>query len=503
MTINNRKHAIIALFAGAMLPLAFAPFGLYPITFFSLAILFWLWLESTPRQAAILGLLFGMGQFGMGVSWVYVAINTFGNAVAPLAALLTALFVTTLALFPALAGFMVARFRMRMRKPSSGWQLLLLMPLAWSLFEWLRGWLLSGFPWLSLGYSQIDSPLRGWAPIIGIYGLNWLIALVSGALVWWWSTRHQAGRHNWRATIIVIGVFISGQLLTYIDWVTPTGKSLSVALVQGNVEQETKWVRSGLQQRIDRYTELTRPLLGNHQLIVWPENSITQFYDRLEDNFFNPMGESAKEQGSEIVLGAPVQRDDGRYYTSMVVAGDTERQYHKKHLVPFGEFLPLESLLRGLIDFFNMPMSDFASGPEVQPPLALAGTLAAVTICYEDLFGEEYLSQLPEAEILLNGSNNAWYGDSLAAHQHLEIARMRSLEFGRWTLRATTNGISAIIDSKGAIQKRSPQFEQAVVTGVVEPMQGATPYVFWGNWLVILLMIAGLGSVAYRVVKNK
>lgn len=499
MIADNRKRGVIALIAGALLPFAFAPFGFYPITFFSLAILFWLWLDSSPRQAAAFGLLFGLGQFGVGVSWVFVAINTFGNAVAPLAALLTALFVGFLALYPALVGFTIAKLRMRLVNTSSAFVLLLLMPLVWMLLEWLRGWLLTGFPWLNLGYSQIDSPLRGWAPVVGIYGLNWLIAIISGALVWWWIARTKSGSFNRSAVLVIVVILASGHALSYIDWVSPNGKKLSVALVQGNVAQETKWVSGGLEQRIERYSELTRPLLGKHQLIVWPENAITQFYHRLEEAFFNPMGVNAKEQGSEIVLGAPVLRADDRYYTSMVVAGDAQRQYHKKHLVPFGEFLPLDSLLRGLIDFFNMPMSNFARGPEMQPPLSVAGTLAAVTICYEDLFAEEYLSQLPEAEILLNGSNNAWYGDSLAAHQHLEIARMRSLEFGRWTLRATTNGISAIIDSNGVIKKRSAQFEQAIITGVVEPMQGATPYVIWGNGLVILLMVSGFGIVGYHI----
>ncbi len=497
MSTDQRKRGAIALMAGALLPLAFAPFGLYPVAFFSLATLFWIWFDSTPRHAALFGLLFGLGQFGVGVSWVYVAIHIFGHAAAPLAALLTALFVITLALFPAVAGYMVAQLRWRMKGASSGWLLLLLMPLIWALFEWIRGWIFTGFPWLGIGYSQIDSPLRGWAPIVGIYGLNWLVALTAGALVWWLKDR-QTGRLNRGAIAVVITALASGQALSYIDWTEATGKKLSVALVQGNVAQESKWSREGLQRRLDRYVEMSRPLQGRYDLIVWPENAITQFYHRLEDGFFNPLGEGARAQGSEIVMGVPVQRSDGRYHVSMVVAGDAARQYYKRHLVPFGEFLPLDGLLRGLIDFFNMPMSDFAGGPELQPPLSVAGTLAALSICYEDLFGEGYLSQLPEAEILLNGSNNGWYGDSLAAHQHLEIARMRSLELGRWTVRATTNGISVIIDPHGVITHRSAQFEPAVVTGEVQPMQGSTPYIIWGNRLAVLLMVAGLGIVGYR-----
>jgi len=491
-----KMRAVVAIVAGALLPLAFAPFGLYPLSFLSLALLFWLWLESSPKEALLLGLLFGIGQFGTGVSWVFVAINTFGHAALPLAVFLTALFVLYLALFPALAGFAVVRLKILLPKGSTAFLLIALMPLLWSIVEWIRGWMLTGFPWLNLGYSQIAAPLRGWAPLVGIYGLNWLIAISAGLLVWWWSSRVLINR---RALMGLLLLFGTGQLLTLVEWTEPAGKAIAVALVQGNVEQETKWRPEGLQERLDRYTEMTRPLLGKYKLIIWPENAITQFYHRLEVDYFNPMAADASEQGSEIILGAPVLRDDGRYYTSMVVAGDSSRQFHKQHLVPFGEYLPLDSLLRGLIDFFNMPMSNFAPGPEGQGPLTVAGTTAAVTICYEDLFGEELLAQLPEAEILLNGSNNAWYGDSLAAHQHLEIARMRSLELGRWTLRTTTNGITAIIDPRGVINNRSRQFESAVVSGVVQPMQGTTPYIIWGNWLVILLMLTGLGIVGYRI----
>jgi apolipoprotein N-acyltransferase len=498
MAVSRRIKSVVALLAGALLPLAFAPFGLYPIALLSLGLLFWLWSDSSPKDALLHGLLFGIGQFGVGVSWVFVAIHTFGNAVMPLALLLTALFVLTLALFPAIAGLLVARLRERLTGHSTAFVSILLMPLIWSLIEWLRGWILTGFPWLNLGYSQIDSPLRGWAPVVGLHGLNWLVAIIAGIALWWWQERHRTGRFNGRAAAAIVLLLGSGQILTHVEWTSAKGRALSVALVQGNVEQSTKWVSGGLQQRLDRYTEMTRPLLGSYQLIVWPENSITQFYHRLEEDFFNPMAQSAREQGSEIVLGVPVLRDDNRYYTSMAVAGDSSRQFYKHHLVPFGEYLPFDSLLRGLIEFFNMPMSNFISGARDQSPLVVAGTKAAVTICYEDLFGEELLSQLPEAEILLNGSNNAWYGNSLAPHQHLQIARMRSLELGRWTLRATTNGISAIIDPHGVINKRSPQFEQAVVTGVVQPMQGTTPYIIWGNWLVILLMVVGLAIVGYR-----
>jgi apolipoprotein N-acyltransferase len=346
--------------------------------------------------------------------------------------------------------------------------------------------LLTGFPWISLGYSQIDSPLAGWAPILGVYGLSWLVALTAALLVLIRLRYH----HVITGTLLL--VWISGWGLQHVQWTQPQGQEKSVALVQGNVPQATKWDPQQVRNRLQRYADLTRPLFPQHQLIVWPENSITVFYDRIKDSYFKPLVEEAKKYDSSLLIGIPIQKEDrAGYYTSMIMPTDDEQMYHKRHLVPFGEYLPLE-WLRGLIRFFDLPMSRFSAGATDQKPLEIAGVTAAMSICYEDAFASELLTQLPQATILINGSNNAWFGDSFAPHQHLQIARMRSLETQRPTLRAATNGISAIINSNGEIVERSQQFVAAVVKGNIQPRQGVTPFIVMGNYLIITLLLLGL-----------
>jgi apolipoprotein N-acyltransferase len=453
---------LLALVAGALLPLAFAPLALWPLALLSLALLFWLWQRVPGRSAAMIGFIYGLGLFGVGVSWVYVAIHEFGHSPPPLAALLTLLFVAFLALFPALAGYLMRRWPL-----SPALQLLLAAPLAWLVSELLRGWLLSGFPWLLLGYVTLDTPLAGLAPWIGIHGQSLLVALTAAALLWLAQQWRQWRRASMVAVLLILLCWPLASLLSLRATAEPLSAPLRVALVQGSVDQQTKWQASTLRQRLETYTELTLPHLGQVDLIVWPENAITTFYHRLRADWLDPLARSAAAKGSEIVIGIPVQDSDGeRYYTSAVNL-NSGHLYHKRHLVPFGEFMPLERWLRGLIALFDLPMSSFSAGPQQQPPFIAAGRRMAVTICYEDIFPWEYRHELANAELLLNLSNNGWYGDSLAPHQHLQIARMRSLESGLPQIRATTSGISAVIDGRGAIIVQSAQFVPATLTATL------------------------------------
>jgi apolipoprotein N-acyltransferase len=480
---------LFAFLAGALLPLAFAPFGFYPLGVLSLALLFYLWHEATPPQAAWRGFLFGLGQFGLGVSWVYVAIHDFGGTPLFVAALLTLLFVSVLAAIPALVGYLAARWRGGRR--IHGWRLVLFwLPAWWTLGEWLRGWLFTGFPWLNLGYSMSDAPLHGYAPLLGVYGVTLAVALSAGALGWLW----QEPRRGWRLALpLLLVLWGAGALLGRIEWTTPLGAPLRVTLIQGNVPQSTKWDPAQISYRLQTYADLTRENLEGSDLIIWPENAITVFYHTLAEGYFEPLAEEARATHTDLILGVPLLDDDGkRYYTTMMSLGSHHGFYRKRHLVPFGEFMPLESVLRGLITFFDLPMSSFSPGSRQQPLLEAAGHKIAATVCYEDAFGEEMIDFLPEATLLVNGSNNAWYGDSLAPHQHLQISRMRALETGRPMLRATTNGISAVIDARGQLQVTSPQFEQAVIHGVIQGRSGSTPYIDVGNWSVILLLLSGL-----------
>ncbi|MGW8228933.1 MAG: apolipoprotein N-acyltransferase, partial [Gammaproteobacteria bacterium] len=489
---HSKATWLWCLLAGASLPLAFAPFNLFLLAYFAPLVLFNYWLGATPRQAAWLGYLFGLGMFGVGVSWVYVAIHVFGYAPVPLALVMTTAFVAFLALYPALQSYVAVTFQQRLGL-SRTTSLLLIYPSVWVLVEWLRGWFLTGFPWLNLGYSQLNTPLAGIAPVLGVYGVSWATALTAGlVLIILLAVKH-------RTRLLVGGglamLFIGATGLSAMEWTEKYGDPIKVSLLQGNAPQMTKWDPDQIQARLDLYANLTRQHWDS-DLIFWPENAMTTFYHTLADDYFAPLVAEAKQHGTDLVVGVPVlDLQTDQYYSSFVVPGDNPKMYHKRHLVPFGEFVPLESLLRGLISFFDLPMSSFSRGSDDQPPLKAAGQLLAPTVCYEDAFGEEVINFLPQATLLINGSNNAWYGDSFAPHQHLQISRMRALETGRPLLRATTNGISAIIDYKGYVVKRSPQFETYVLSGEVQPRSGATPYVRWGNWPVIVVGFLVLGVV--------
>lgn len=478
---------LIALLAGAGLPLAFAPFSLIPLIVILPAVLFWLWLDASPKQAFRLGFAFGMGLFGVGVSWVYVAIHVYGHTMAPVAAFMTLLFVAFLALIPALQGYTSVRLLSAYRNHHryEWFALLLILPTVWVFFEWLRGWVLTGFPWLNLGYSHIDSPLAGAAPSLGVYGISWLSILSSGLLVL--MVRQQAWRIQAGVSLVVIwlGAFLLGQ----VEWTQPVDKPITVSIVQGNVPQLTKWDPKMVQVRLNTYADLTRKHWDS-DLIFWPENSISVFYHDIKEQYFKPLEEEARASDTELIVGLPYMDLQTRlYYSSLVSMGNTPGVYHKRHLVPFGEYVPLGFLIRGLVNFFDLPMSNFSRGEKQQTILRAAGQPMAPSICYEDAFGEEVIDFLPEATLLINGSNNAWYGDSLAAHQHLQIARMRTVETGRMLIRATTNGISAFVDHRGKIVSRSPQFETFVLTGKVQPRNGATPYVRLGNTPVVIAMM--------------
>lgn len=473
------RHDLIALLTGALLPLAFAPFALYPLALLLPAMLFWLWLQAlTPKRAMRQGLLFGVGFFGVGISWVYVAIDVSGQSGVVMATLLTLLFVLVLALFPALIGYLAVWLRRRLQLAEPTF-LLLLLPALWFLVEVLRGWVFSGFPWLTLGYSQIDSPLVGWAAVIGVGGISLLLALMAGSLVLAWR------QHSLLPLLLVAIVTLSGWGLATLTWVEPAGQVIRVAIIQGNQPQLTKWDPSKVRQRLEVYAQLTQQVLPESDLVVWPENAITVFYGDYKQDYFDPLAQMARDFSSDIVVGVPLQAETGTgYYTTLTALGRSgEQHYLKTHLVPFGEFLPFDTLLRGVIDFFNLPMSSFSAGPIDQLPLRVAGEIAAVTICYEDAFPSVARRNLPESTFLINGSNNAWYGDSLAPHQHLEIARMRAVESGRPVVRATTNGISALIGERGGLLATSRQFETVVLQGEIQAMTGATPYI-QGGYLV-------------------
>jgi apolipoprotein N-acyltransferase len=474
---------LLSVAGGAVAVFAFAPFGWYLLALPALAILFNQWLSDTPRQAFRHGGLFGIGFFGFGVSWVYVSVHHYGHVMLPVAALVAALFILVLALFPAVLGYLLRRFF-----KAAEWMLLLLVfPAGWLLCEWLRGWVFTGFPWLNIGASQIDSPLAGYLPLIGEFGVGWLAAFTAGALLCVLRERRRAG-----VLLLPALAWGAGAWLDHQQWSSPRGDAITVSLVQGNVAQEDKWQPENMQETLTRYAEMT--FNGTHSdVYVWPETAIPAFYDQVDESYIPFLQEQLEEQGATMLTGIPVlDRDNWQYYNGIVALGQPVAFYYKQHLVAFGEYLPMRWLIGDTLDALAVPNADFTPGPAGQPLLQADGYPVGTSICFEIAFGQLIAAAVPEAAMLVNVSNDGWFGDSLAPHQHLEIARVRAKETGRPLLRATNTGISAIIDHRGDIVARSAQFEQAVVRGEIVPMQGATAFVRFGNWPVLVIAVLSL-----------
>lgn len=489
-SVPGRAGDLTALVAGGLFPLGFAPFGWWPLTLFALAALFAVLHPLPPRRALLRSWLFGVGLFGVGTSWVYVSIHTYGHAPVPVAILVTGLFVALLALFPALLGYFAARLVTR----PSPWLPVVVLPAGWVLLDWLRSWLFTGFPWLNLGYSQIDSPLGGFAPVIGVHGVGLAAALSAGLLV----ALLRYGR-RWLSALVLAGLWGIGVLLGHTQWTVPAGEPLKASLIQGNIAQGVKWDRAQRRPTLERYLAMTRAHWDS-DVVVWPESAIPALYHQVADGYLAVLEDEARASHTDLLIGLLVYDFvKENYYNSIMSLGSERGFYHKHHLVPFGEYFPIQGWLRDRLEFIDLPNSDFTAGAAKQPLLHVAGHKVASLICYEAAFGEELLPYLPEAELLVNVSNDGWFGDSLAPHQHLEIARMRALETGRYLLRATNTGISAIIDPRGKLLGVTPQFESTVLTGQVEPRAGATPYVRAGNFPVVvaalLLLVAGVAFV--------
>lgn len=488
---NPYAQLLAALAAGGVGVLGFGPFGLFWATPLSAAVLVWLWWDVPPGRAAWLGFAWGAGLFGIGVSWVYVSMHVYGGMPPWMAVLVVIVFVAILSLYPALVGWVHRRFL----APHGPVGLVAGLPALWALSEWIRGWAFSGFPWLSLGYSQVDSWLSGWSAVLGVYGVSWLAMLTSVLLVA--GVRYGRG-WRWCAVLALGAVWIGGLGLSQVRWAEADGDPVAVALVQGNVPLDRKWAADQRPEILNRYLTLSNQL-EDRDLVVWPESALPYFIHEVDDRIWRSM----RRHPADFVLGMLEQRTDGRdvrAYNSVVAITERDPQiYRKSHLVPFGEYLPLKPLFGWVIDYLEIPMSDFNAweGPK-QGPLRAAGTRLGITVCYEDAFPEETARPLPDAGVLVNVSEDAWFGDSLAPHQRIQMARMRALETARPMLRAANTGVSAVIDHRARVTAESSQFVATVVKGSVQPMKGSTPFVRWGNTGVVVVsgLLIALSLVA-------
>jgi len=477
--MSIKKHQIrkdiLAFLGGALLPLAFAPFNIWPLAVLLFAFLLWLWIDVTPCQAARLGGLFGLGTFLIGISWVYISLYDYGGASSTFAALATITLTILMSLYFAAAGFLLTYLA-----PSSGiakW--LLLAPTIWAGLEWVRSWLFTGFPWLALGYSQIDSPLVSFAPYMGIFGISWAVAISSGLIVLS-IEREKMNRLIWITLFVFL--WFCGWMLGQVNWVSHTGDTLRVSLVQGNISQDKKWLPNFLNDTLQIYTDLSSTVTAESDLIIWPETAIPAFYQEV-DFFVQALDERARSNGISFLIGIPFNfQETNAFYNSVISLGNSHDSiYHKRRLLPFGEYLPLRFLFNFFHDFVDIPMSDFTSGQRNQPLPQIDGNAIGISICFEAVFGNEIRISLPEAKFLVNVSNDSWFGNSLAPYQHLQIVRMRALEMGRYIARGTNTGITAIIDNKGNILKQSELFNTEVMQGDIKLFEGATPYVKMGD----------------------
>ena len=473
---------LLAVVAGGLTTLALAPFDIWPLAVLSLA-LFYLGLRHlSPRQAFARGWCYGFGTFAAGTSWIYVSIHTYGGASALLAGLLMFGFIAGVALFFALPAWLWAKLVRNTTSPlgdSLGFAAL------WVAQEAFRGWFLTGFPWLYMGYSQLEGPMAGLAPVGGLWLVSFCLALTASVICNIPGLRAHKGLLV-AGLALLLAPWLVATLVQGKAWTAPAGKPLTVAALQGNIAQSLKWDPAQIDAQLELYRDLTLKARRT-DLVVWPETAVPVLLDSAR-GYLNGLGDFAASRQSALITGVPIRQEvdhERRYYNGITVVGNGQGTYLKQKLVPFGEYVPLQELLRGLIAFFDLPMSDFARGPADQPLLQAKGYEIAPYICYEVVYPEFAASMAARSDLLLTISNDTWFGTSIGPLQHLQMARMRALEAGRWMIRATNSGVTALIDPQGRITERLPSFEVGVMYGEVVPMGGLTPYLQWRAWPLI------------------
>jgi len=483
--VPNKPH-LIALALGVASVLAFAPFHFSPIMLAAVAGLFMLWLDAESRfEAAKIGLWFGIGQFGFGVSWLFSSMYFYSGVLLPVALLLTAGFVLFLSLSVALGGW-IAQYFKNSNRP--GLVLTLLFPLVWVLVELIRSTIFGGFPFLLSGTTHLHTWLDGYAPVFGVWGVSWMVAISAGLLLWLFKSQ------SWvRASISLCLIWSAGGLLQDVKWVEPVGKPISVALVQGNISQEQKWQPDAFYPTMKKYIGLTKQNI-DADVVVWPETAIPAYYGVVEKGALKGFIKDAQLLNTDILVGViDGDKDSEHYYNALVNVNNPEQRYHKKHLVPFSEFFPFTSAFAFVSGLFDIPFATFTHGDPNQKPLKLGGQDAGLSICYEMAFGEELARQLPQAKYMITVSNDAWFANTFEPAQQLQDVQMRALELGREIARSTNTGYTAIVDVKGNIKQQIPAYEEGVLRGKVQPYDGLTFYAQWQKMPILFVLFTYFG----------
>jgi len=496
---STTARGVLAAAAGVVLAGAFAPIGWWPLAILCPAALIALWQGASPRTAAWSGFWFNVGTFTVGTYWLYVSIHHFGDAPLAIAFFLMGGLVGIMALYGALLGYVVARWLPR----SGAVRWMVAIPAAWVCIEWLRGWFLSGFGWLSLGYSQTGTWLgRGLAPVLGVYGLTVLLVAAAGALV-------TLIRGSWRERATALAVLavpsIAAAALAGHSWTRPVGNPVPVAVIQGAIPQDEKWQDSHEDATLALYQELTDRALGT-PIIVWPEAALPDEANNLTDYLLG-LYRQAHQRGSSLVIGT-VREDGDDYYDSVLSLGEHIGWYNKEHLVPFAEFFPVPHFVRTWLRLMNLPYSDLTAGKSGQPPLSAGGLRLAAAVCYDDAYASSQLPIVADSDALVNVTNDAWFGHSTARYQHLQIAQMFAMQLGRPLIRAANDGISAVIGPDGTILAEAPQYRAVVLRAVIRAYRGLTPFDRYGNWLIIslatltLVLVLGYGRLSRAAVRG-
>jgi apolipoprotein N-acyltransferase len=482
---------LAAALLGVMLTFAFAPYEIFPLAILSIVFLLALWLNVSPKRAFWLGFLFGIGLFGAGVSWVFISIHQIGGVPIPLAILITSGLVAFLALYPAFTGYFTNRIFVHTKSTNLHTaKIVLAFPAIWVFSEWIRGWFFTGFPWLFLGYSQTNSPLRGFAAILGVYGVSLAVvmtaALIFNAILGYQQKKYRSTYIN---IFIVCSIWIVGGLISLVPWTKPTDKAIPIALVQGNISQTIKWSEDHLQLSLDTYEKLTAPLWGKVKIIIWPEAAVPI---SLQDaaSFIDRLDEKAVANNSTLILGIPIRTaDEKAYYNSIITLGNYKQVYSKRQLVPFGEYTPLSDVFAHALKFMDVPMSNMVAGNFFQSPLALGPIRILPSICYEIAYPDLMRTLDRNISFLLTITNDAWFGKSNAQAQHLQMAKMRAIEMGRSVVFVSNDGITAIIGPDGKIESMAPPHTTYVLIGKVAPMEGLTPWMRYGSDPTLVLLI--------------
>ena len=494
----RRSSILVALLAGALNVFSFSPFHCWPLQIISLALLFLMVAQKTPisfRRGAILGLAYGFAVIFFGVSWLLILMVRYNDLPIWLSLIGMVLLAIFLAL-PAAIAMLTGVFLQRRWNLSALVTCMLLLPATWALTEWLRGWVVTGFPWLVSGYAHTLSPLAGYAPVLGVYGVGWISALISGALALLFLQSQ-----NWKKISALIIFFLgSGFLLGQYAWTQPHGNPITVRLLQGNIDQGLKFDRDRVMDSLDLYRDMI--MAAPADLIATPETALPMLTSQLPLDYLPRLNSFAQSSKSRLIVGVVANDGVDQYANSVLGFGSEYQQqtyrYDKHHLVPFGEFIPFG--FRWFVNLMKIPMGELTGGMKVPMAMRVKDQLILPNICYETLFGEEIAQQLHDqsntkigaATILLNVSNMAWYGDSIAMPQHLQISQMRVLETGRAMLQVTNTGATAFINAQSQIVAQLKPLTRDTLSAQVQGMTGLTPYIRFGNATMVVLALLSL-----------